>query len=365
LIQPTGVGGLSTSIMGYANSTSEGVAMRKYWLTTLVLLLVIALGLGAVACGSGSASSKNPQELLTASVDAGKATNSASGSYQIDINLNADSTAGSSGAAALGQTFKITGTFASQTDPALVDLTGGLDLMGTTMGAGARVIDTSMWLNVLGQWYEVPADQLQQTTDTSNAANVQAVKDAIDEQGIDFTTWFKDLKVVPGETPADADLTHLTSAVDVQKMAADVVALLQSPKLATLMSSAGATAGAETGVTVPDAAGLQQYQATVEQMIQSATIDMWIANADYSMRKLVLTAKVTIPPELGTTGLSGLDLVFTIDLDAPGTAISVKAPESAKPFADLQTDLASNPLLSGLGSLLGGSSSGLGGLLGQ
>jgi hypothetical protein len=338
--------------------------MRKYWLTTLVLLLVLALGLGAVACGSGSASSKSPQELLTASIDAGKANDKASGTYQIDINLPADSTSGSTGAAALGQSFKITGTFASQTDPARVDLTGSLDLMGSPMDAGIRAIDTSMWLNVLGQWYEVPADQLQQTGDT-NAVNIQAVKDAMDEQGLDFNTWFKDLKVVKSETPAEADLTHLTGVMDVQKMAADVMALLQSPKLAALMSSASATAGAETGVTVPDAAGLQEYQATIEQMIRSATVDMWVANSDSSMRKLVLTAKVAIPDELGATGVGGFDLVFTIDLAAPGTAIDVQAPTSVKPFTDLQTDLASNPLLSGLGSLLGGSSSGLDGLLGQ
>ena len=55
---------------------------------------------------------------------------------------------------------------------------------------------------------------------------------------------------------------------------------------------------------------------------------------------------------------------MTINFDAPGTAVEVSAPASSKPLSELETDLQSNPLLSGFGSLLG-SGSGLDGLLGQ
>jgi hypothetical protein len=343
--------------------------MRKCSLTILLVLLVVALGLGAVACGSGGSgtSKQTPQQMLTASVTAAKAATSQTGTYQIDLTLNADSTQSTAGAdaaaaALFAQPIKIKGSFAGQDDPARADLTVGVDFMGTTFSAGARALDDKAWLNVLGQWYETPADATPQAGSANAADAAKTLQDAIDEQDIDFNTWIKDLKAVGEETLADTKVTHLTGTLDVQKMVADLSALLQNPKLAELMATAGSTASSETGVTVPDAAGVQELQATFQQLVQGATIDLWVAKSDGSMRKIVLTAKVVIPAEMGLTGLSGADMVFTINLDAPNKAVEVKAPESAKPIADLQTDLMSNPLLSGL---LGGlSGSGAGGLLG-
>lgn len=348
--------------------------MRKYSLTLLAVLLVFALALGAVACGSSS-SSKTPQELLTASVTAGKDTTSQSGTYEIDLTVKADATAttGTTASAGgltqvlVGQPIKITGTFASQESPVRADLSLAVNLMGTSMAAGVRAIDSNTWLNVLGQWYEVPADQLQQTGDAKNADMVKTLQDAMDEQGVDVSNWLKDLKSTGDETLADTQVTHLTGAVDVQKMVTDVVALMQNPKVAALLDSASSAAGSQTGtsVTVPDATAIAQLQTIFQQMIKTATVDLWVAKSDSSMRKMVLNTEVVIPAEMATSGLGGATLAFTVNLDAPNKAVDVKAPDGAKPFADLQTDLQSNPLLSGLGSLLGGSGSSLGGLLGQ
>lgn len=340
--------------------------MRKYSLMLLVVLLVFALALGAVACGSSS-SSKTPQELLTASMTAGKAATSQSGTYEIDLTVKTDAASEDAAMmqAFLGQPIKVTGTFASQESPALADLSLAVNLMGTSLGGGVRAIDKNAWLNVLGQWYEVPADQLQQASGGSNADMVKTIQDAMDEQGIDANTWIKDLKAAGDETLTDTEVTHLTGTVDVEKMVTDLVALLQSPKIAALVATAGAEAGSETGVSVPAASEIAELQATVKQMIKSATIDLWIAKGDSSMRKMALNADVTIPAELGVSGLSGATVLFTVNLDAPGKAIAVAAPESAKPFTDLETDLQSNPLLSGLLGGLSGSGSGLGGLLGQ
>jgi hypothetical protein len=343
--------------------------MRKYSLTLLVVFLVLAIGLGAVACGSGGSTAKNqtPQELLTASVDASKAVTSQSGTYQIDLTVKAASTQGAAGAngmagALFGQPIKITGTFASQKTPALADLTLGLDLMGTAIAAEIRGIDNKGWVNVLGQWYEMPADALNQAGSASTADLARTLQDAIDAQGIDFNTWIKGLKAVGEETLTDTKVTHLTGTLDVQKMVADVAALMQNPKLAQLIAAAGSQASSETGVTVPDAAGIKELQTTLQQMIQSGTVDLWVAKSDASMRKIALNANVVVPAEMASAGVSGATVVFAINLDAPNKAVDVKAPESAKPFTDLQTDLLSNPLFSGLaGGLLGGG----GGLLGQ
>jgi hypothetical protein len=339
--------------------------MRKYSLMLLVVLLVFALAFGAVACGSSS-SSKTPQELLTASMTAGKAAASQSGTYELDLTIKTDAASQDAAMlqAFLAQPIKVTGDFASQESPARADLSLAVNLMGTSLGGAVRAVDESAWLNVLGQWYEVPAEQLQQSTGGSSADVTKTIREAMDEQGIDVSKWIKDLKAAGDETLTDTEVTHLTGTLDVQKMVTDLVALLQSPKVAALMATAGAQAGAETGVAVPDATEIADLQATIQQMIKTATVDLWIAKSDSSMRKIALNADVVIPAELGLSGLSGATALFTINLDAPGKAIAVAAPESAKPFADLQTDLQSNPLLSGLLGGLSGSGSGLGGLLG-
>ena len=161
---------------------------------------------------------------------------------------------------------------------------------------------------MLGQWYEMPADALGQAgTSPTPPISPRPSRTPSTTQGIDFNTWIKDLKAVGEETLTDTQVTHLTGTLDVQKMVADFVALMQNPKMAELMATAGSTAGSETGVTVPDAAGIQELQATVQQMIQSATVDLWVAKSDSSMRKIVLSADITVPAEMGVCGVSGAE----------------------------------------------------------
>jgi hypothetical protein len=369
--------------------------MRRYSLTMLMVLLVIALGLGAVACGSGSgANNQSPEQMLTASVTAAKAATSQTGDYEIDLTVAPDTTQSTADANPIAgvlfaQPIKVTGTFASQESPARTDLTVGLNLMGTTMSAGLRNVDAKSWANVLGQWYEMPADSTSQAGGADAAKMSATIRQAMDEEGIDFNTWVKDLKAVGQETLVDTKVTHLAGKVDVKKMVADIAALMQNPKVAQLMATAGSTTTSETGatvpeaagstttsetgitipsatgITIPDAAGIAETQATVENMIQSATIDLWVAQGDSSMRKMVFNAKITVPAELGTSGVSGATVVFTINLAAPNKAVDVKTPESTKPFAELQTDLQSNSLFGGLLGGFMGSGSGAGGLLGQ
>ncbi len=283
--------------------------MRKYSLTLLVLLLVFALGLGAVACGSDTSATKDmtPQEMLTAAMDASKTVTSQSGTYEVDITIDADTGQMSAddqamAQAFLGQPIKLTGTFASQNSPALADLTVAFGLMGANIGAGVRVIDDKGWVNVLGQWYEAPADMMEQVGGTENAAMAETLQQIMDEADIDPNTWFKDLKAVGTETLLDTEVTHLTGNVDVTKMVADVVALMQNPKFAELLAAGSATAGAQTGVELPTAADLAEVQSTLEQMLKSATLDLWIANSDSSLRKTAMSADIAIPAEMATSG---------------------------------------------------------------
>jgi hypothetical protein len=338
--------------------------MRRYSLFLLIVLLALAVGLGAVACDSGGSAGKTPQQLLTAAATAQKAAASRSGTYEIDLTLKADASQttqttaeGDITAALLGQPIKVTGTFAGQESPMLADATLNVGLMGINVAAGLRALGDKMWMDLLGQWYEIPADQLQQAGITSVADLQKTVKDATTEANLDITTWVKDLKTVGDETVADTQVTHLSGTIDFQKMITDSIALMQNPKIAALLASSSSAASTNTGVTVPDAASIAQSVATLQQVFKTATVDMWVAKSDSTMRKITLNLDLVIPTEMGLTGLSGGTVVATINLDAAGKAVTVAAPESAKPFSDLEKDMQSNPILSGFVSgFLGGGS---------
>ncbi len=341
--------------------------MRRYSLVVLVTILVLGLGLGAVACGSGTGN-MSPQEMLTAAMDAAEAASSQSGTYEIELALDADTGQMSADEQAMAQMFvgqpiKLTGTFATQTDPVLADLTVAFGLMGANISAGVRVIDDEAWLNVFGEWYVAPAEVMEQVGGTDDAAMVQAMLEIMDEEGIDPNDWFKDLKAVGTETLAGTEVTHLTGSVDVKKMAADVITLMQNPKLSALLDAGSSAAGAGGDLELPTGDELEETQTMLEELFKSATLDVWIAKSDSSMRKMVLNADIAMPAEAATAGLSGAKAIATFNLDAPNKAIDVKAPANAKPIEELETDMQNNPLISGLlGGLLGG---GVGDLLSQ
>ena len=339
--------------------------MRKHSLTLLVVLLAIALGLGAVACGSGgeTASGLTPEEAIKAAVETAQTGASQSGTYEIAVTIDADS--GESDPmmqAFLGQPIVIKGDFAQQMDPVRADMTMGLNLMGMGIDLGMRAVDDQAWLNMMGQWYVIPAEQLD-LLDTGDTAQLSAsMLQMLSDKGIDPNSWYKDVKVVGEETLGDTKVTHMSATPDLQKMFADVFTLMQDPQF---MGAVGDMAETDVPLEMPDASELQEAQDMVEQMFDNATIDLWLADSDNSLRKMVANLNMTMPQEAADMGIGGANIVATVNLNAPGTAVDVAAPASAKPLEQLEQDLANNPLLSGLGGMLGGGSGLGGGILGQ
>ena len=214
-----------------------------------------------------------------------------------------------------------------------------------------RAVDDQAWLNMMGQWYVVPTEDIEQQGIT-DAANLSAsVLQMMDDKGIDPNNWLTDLKVVGEETLVDTQTTHMSGSLDIQKMFTDVFTLMQDPEFTALL---GDVAASDSALSIPDASEMQELQDMIGQMFNSATFDLWLADADNSLRKLVGSFDATIPQEMGMTGISGVSIVATVNLDAPGATVEVTAPASAQPMEQLTEDMANNPLLSGLGGLLGG-----------
>lgn len=331
--------------------------MRRLSLMLMVALLAIALGLGTVACGSGgTVSGQTPEEAVTAAFEGLQTANSLSGTYEVTLTVDTDSAeADEMTQALLGQPIQVTGNFASQQDPVLADVSVGLDFMGISFAAGVRAVGEEVWLNVLDQWYAVPAEDLQTDSQSFDAELIADLQQAMDEEGIDPNTWYTDLTVVGDETLGDVEVSHLSATMDVQKMFTDMFALIQNPAFSEIMGDA-AGAASDSGLSMPDATETEEIQATLEEMVESATVDMWIAE-DGSLRKMVIATGLNIPEDAGMSGVSNVGVSVAVMLDAPDATIEVTAPASAKSIDELMTDLESDPMLSGLlGGLLGSGS---------
>lgn len=329
--------------------------MRRYLLMSLVVLLVLSIG--ALACDSGTAALKNqtPQEMLKAALEAGRDVTSQAGTYEVAVTLDADPSQMAGEEAALAQAFvsapiTLSGDFASQTAPFAVDLSVSSSIMGMGLQAGVTMLDSGQYVNLLGQWYEAPAELNQQLADLDMASMSDTAWEAMDELSIDPTSWFTDLTKAGEETLVETDVVHLTGAVDIRKMVTDAVALMQSEKMAELMTAlSGSTGQSALGdLQLPTQADLDEVLPMIEQMFAGTTVDLWLAKSDSTIRKMALNTNMVLPQEIGLTGLNGATIVATINLDEPNQPLSIKAPQSFKPFAQLEQDLQNNPILSGL-----------------
>ena len=330
--------------------------MRKYWLIFLAILLVLATGI--VACDdSGSLKGKSPEEMLSGAWELHKEASSQSGTYEIDLTIEADSSAGGEIDMLLGMLggpIALSGDFAIQESPTAVAVTAGTDLLGMGLKVGARVIDGDAYLSVFGQWYEAPAESQDELIGVDTEALMEKIQQMLDNMETDPSTWCKDLKVVGDEKLGDTDVTHLTGSLDTQKMMDDVMEIMQSPEMAEIIAMTGSATDAAdmgAGLEIPTAEELDEVVATLDQMLEEVTMDFWLSKAEGTIRQMEVNAHVVLPEEAGLEGISGVIAVVTVAFDKINQPVDIKAPADAKPIDQLPKDIEQNPIL---GGLLGG-----------
>jgi len=333
--------------------------MRRY---SLILLAILpALAFGVLACDSltSATDNKTPEQLLSAAWTAGKDATSHAGSYEISLTLKGDSAQMSQEEQAMMQAFlaspvTISGEFASQEAPLAADASMAFSLMGTTVQLGGKVVDNKAYVNMLGQWYEAPAEVETQLASAEAENKAADMRQLLTDLDVDPTTWCTDLKAVGEETVADTQTIHLTGSPDLEKMTTDITALLQSDQIAELLALSGALDGSTgSAVEIPTAAEIEELMATFDDVLEDATMDFWIAKADATLSKMSVNATITIPEDLGLTGLTGATVVATVNLDKITEALNIVAPTSSRPFTELTQDMQDSPLFQGiLGGIL-------------
>ena len=226
---------------------------------------------------------------------------------------------------------------------------------------GLKASDKQAWVQFMGQWYEVPADAMQQaggTGTTLSAADKTAIMTAVKAAGVDPVAWMTGLKIVGDDTIDGTVTSHIQGTIDFNKVMADVTKLMADKTIHGMMGSLssgimGSTdtttaGGTETTISLPSAAELQTVQTQLAQMFKNLTVDFWITKDSYQMRQMQVDATIAPPAGTDAQGVNSIGMKFTISM-APATApLTVTAPADVKPFTELET------AMSGLTGMLSG-----------
>jgi hypothetical protein len=314
-----------------------------------------------------------PSAIMAASMANVGTAPSLVGSFDMKVDIEADT---SSMPEEMAQMFKdpitLSGSLAYKSAEQAGDIKLSLGMMGQNMDVAIRLLGDRAWIGLADQWYEAPPDTQQELATSGVSETLASVQKMLSNLSVDPSSWLKDQAPVKEEKIDGVKVLHLSgSNPDWTKMLGDLSKIMTSPEYQSLMSSAGSTVE-DLQSQLPSPDELTQMQTELDAALKNVTIDVWVEKDTARLRKMTMVCDV-VPPAAGDTGLDGglagsldlsgsgiskLNLQATVTLD-PNKSVDVKAPSSAKPYDQLQTDIEANPSLLGpLGGLLMGMGSG-------
>src|SRR4051794_34582053 len=297
-------------------------------------LLVFALLAGVIAaCGSGNS------EDVKSTLDKAFSTPIKTARIDLEVTLKLDGVKQLNGPVKLS----VQGPYetgGSQTIPK-ADWDIAASAAGQNFSAGFISTGDNAWVAFQGQNYEVGKDAVAQINQQIKQAGGASQKKGLSQFGIDPRDWLTDAKDEGSEKVAGVDTDHVSAALDVGRFVDD---------LNRLVKKAGTSTGSTAQIT-PD----QKKQ--IEDIVKNPRFDVHVGKADHVIRRLSADLSFSVPSnkqaQLG--GLKSGTLSFSIEFADVGKAQSIAAPANAKPLSQLTSQLG------GLGSVLGGGSSGASG----
>jgi hypothetical protein len=213
---------------------------------------------------------------------------------------------------------------------------------GQTIQAGAVSLGDSGYLKFGGHAYSVDKalfDQFkngyeknqQQSKSGGSGASFKAL-------GVNPETWLTNAHKVGKTEVGGTETFHITSGVNVQRFLADVNTLLSKAK-----NLGASTQGVAQGLS-------PAVQSTIERSVKSAQVDVYTGVDDHSLRRLALSVSLAVPKDAQKQagGLKSGELRFDLTIADLNKDQSIKAPAGARPFSELQSQIAA--LQGGTGS---------------
>jgi hypothetical protein len=350
---------------------------RLYSLIGTFLVLMLLLAIVAAGCGTAETAGQAQPALTTAQgileqALAGKnQVTAGTGDFDLSVTVTGEQAKMPAAAQGLmGQPLTVSGTYSFDKAAKAGQISLNAGAAGQALTVGLEAIDGQSWLQLMGQWYQIPAEKAGATTTTAQKVQAAAIQQALTAAGVDPKTWLTDLKVVSEETLNETPVSHLSAAVNVSQIASDISKLVTSGALKNLLpgktsNTEPTTTGDSLSIKMPTQEELQKLQAQLTAAVQSLTIDAWITKDTYQFRKLEVKATIvppaesaasesTTPPSTATSEsnsqaaaeqmLAGLgQAIKSISIDAsislaPATGpVKITPPVDVKPWSQLQT----------------------------
>lgn len=321
----------------------------------LIVVGVVAALAGMVGCGTvaNGSSSMTAQEILTKAVDAAKTTQATSGKTTFDLSLslqldktNTQTTIPQALADMASQPMKLSGTVAWASQPQAADMTFKAVIGGKTTDISARVVDKKLYIGFLGKWYDAGV-QAAQSAGATSTTQLDASKLLAK---LTPTSWLKS-PTVTKETVNGTDTYHISGAVDVAALVADVSKLAADPEFKALGSSlSGVLGSGDTTQTTMSQADITK----LVQEFQVFKIDLWVASKDYKLVKSGIDLTMAPPTGQDNQGLKSISLSGTVTSSAD-KFVTVTAPAGALSIQQLYTALMQDPNLKSIMQTLGAS----------
>ena len=324
----------------------------------IVALLLVALTLGCGASSqapgqgndsTGAAGSLSASDILTKAVAANSTMKSGKIAFDANITFDTDAAKLPAEAKALtSQPITISGSIATSDDPVQAQATIKASLAGQNLDLGLQVIDSTAWIQFMGQWYQTPPEVQQSLSSYMGKKNGQSdINQILSKAGIDPKNWLTQLTLV-GEEPVNGVAAyHLTARPDVAKMLTDVFGLVQSADFQKMMG--GATSGSSLPALGASADMMKQVQDQLQSMIRDSKVDFWVAKDGFTLVKAAVTATLGAPAGQDSEGMNAINLSASMQVSDVNTPLDLQAPASSKSWADFQKAIAADSsLLQGL-----------------
>jgi hypothetical protein len=202
---------------------------------------------------------------------------------------------------------------------------------GHPLAAGATSTGSALFVQLAGTWFSIPADTYKAIEEgyakATGTAATSKVRSTFSALGIEPGHWLTDPTQVGTTTIAGVTTVHLTAAVDIPALLADVAKLSQAGGSLGLGSSVGGSSATLSPVLVSELA----------KSIKSARVDVYTGRSDHLLRRLEVTATVsgTAQTQALLGGLSSANLKVLLEFSSLNKPQTITAPANPQPASQL------------------------------
>lgn len=289
---------------------------RTPFLTALLAVIALTLALIASGCGGDDSSNENPRTLLGKA--SAKPIPSATVQLRTVTNAPGFPILGSRISVNANGPFEAKGKGGLPAFDSRVILSGG----GQTFPARVSLIDGSVYVELMGQFYEADKEMLGQLgLDELKAGPGGA---SLQQLGLDPDEWLTNVKVSDGEELGGDSTKLITGKVNKQAVIEDLLGILNRERLEQASEDLG---------DLPDFSDENIDKAAAA--IDSAQVEINVDDDD-NPRRVYAKLGFTVPDDVKDTAIEKGTVVFDLQLDQIGeVSVNVEPPFDPDPLSSL------------------------------